>query len=282
MTNYKQQIQEINEKMIDGFFTSKDHQRKVIDLIKATYDLIKFPNDEIVDKYFWDQVKLGNFKKMQKLFHINYWGNTKHTNQEAFGGRVYVKQIFGKNFGEWNFYTDNWTLEQPIQHKDGGKTYWTREPRFHKPENLNHATINYNVCMDLHNVKEKHREFFTIMGLDVDAIFHLVELRKQAKEYPIVRPESKQAKIIRNVTNKIKQQIEKGEHEIKLFRGNLDIHTSSQYCSNWNGTRWIRTYWYYNSKLTPFETIIEIVKKALEDGLVTIEDYWVKTLVGEV
>lgn len=278
MDNYNEKIQEINRKMSDGFFTSKDHQRKVLDLIKETYDLIKYPDQEIANKYFWEQVKAGKFKKMTKIFYINYYGKTRHSEIENMGESVYTNQIFGKDWGgTWR--TDNWVLEQPVKEKYGSETYYTRQQCFHKPENLNYAEIEYNTLMEIHHVKEKHKDFMKMMGLDVDAIFHLVELRSQAKEFQIVRPVSKEARIIKMVQRNIQAEIDKGVKIAKLF-DTLPISTSTQICSNWNNTTWLRTYWYYNSQLTPFDVIIKIVAQALEDGVIKKEDHWLAELVA--
>lgn len=271
---YKSNIEHINQKMQNGYFTSKEKQKEVLKLISETYQLINQPDHELALKYFWEQVKKGNFKKMEKIFWISYWGDSKHSNSEHMGESIYVKQIFGKEWGStWR--VDNWTLEQPVQENHGGKKYYTRQPCFHKPENLNFAKITYDTLNEIHHVKEKHREFLKIMGLDVDAIYHLVELRNLAKEYQIMRPVSKEAKLTQKISQCIKEQIDQGINELKIYE-RLPITCNSHYCSNWNGTKWIRTIWFYNFKLTKYSTIIEIIKKAIEDGVIDEELKFIK------
>ncbi len=129
---------------------------------------------------------------------------------------------------------------------------------------------------DLHNVKEKHKEF---LGDFYPRAVELKELRDAIKAVPVVTLQKKEETVETTIRNLLKNKIETTAEKFDyakfvmeefakmVFNDKLGkevmlapISVIPVYCMNYFGTSWVRFDWYLNGKKTSFNMIAAAVE----------------------
>lgn len=143
-----------------------------------------------------------------------------------------------------------------------------------RTEALEHAYWN---IPDLHNVKEKHKEF---LGDFYPQAVELKELRDAIKAVPVVTVQKKEESIETTIRNLLKNKIETTAEKFDYAKFVMDefakmvfsekfgkevmlapISNVPVYCMNYFGTSWVRIDWYLNGRKTSFNMIMAAIEE---------------------